>query len=129
MIQRKETTIERLFREVTGRKMPLSVKRILLRKPTTQGKLQKSTRAGNSVRTCRKPGVMENYIPKMHDTVMAQGYKGRFTVTRVDTKSETADLESTPVSGRPLYTLASVTWKVVSYLDASKSALRTREAL
>jgi hypothetical protein len=29
----KETTIERIFREVMGRKMPLSVKRILLPKP------------------------------------------------------------------------------------------------
>ncbi len=31
----KETTIERIYREVSGRKMPLSVKRILLsrRKP------------------------------------------------------------------------------------------------
>jgi hypothetical protein len=28
----RETTIERLYREVTGRKMPLSVRRILLRK-------------------------------------------------------------------------------------------------
>jgi hypothetical protein len=31
---RKETTIERIFREVTGHKMPPSVKRILLRNPT-----------------------------------------------------------------------------------------------
>jgi hypothetical protein len=29
---RKETTIERIFREVTGRKMPPSIKHILLRK-------------------------------------------------------------------------------------------------
>jgi hypothetical protein len=29
---RRETPIERIFREVTGRKMPPSVKRILLRK-------------------------------------------------------------------------------------------------
>ncbi len=29
---RRETTIERIFREVMGRKMPPSVKRILLRK-------------------------------------------------------------------------------------------------
>jgi hypothetical protein len=28
-----ETTIERIFREVTGRRMPPSVRRILLRKP------------------------------------------------------------------------------------------------
>jgi hypothetical protein len=31
-MHRHETTIERIFREVTGHKMPLSVKRILLRK-------------------------------------------------------------------------------------------------
>jgi len=33
MAQPKETTIERIYREVTGRRMPPSVKRILLRKP------------------------------------------------------------------------------------------------
>jgi len=33
MAQRKATTIERIYREVTGRKMPNSVKRILLPKP------------------------------------------------------------------------------------------------
>jgi hypothetical protein len=35
---RKETTIERIFREVMGRKMPLSVKRILLPKPIAKRK-------------------------------------------------------------------------------------------
>jgi hypothetical protein len=33
MAQRKGTTIERIYREVTGHKMPNSVKRILLPKP------------------------------------------------------------------------------------------------
>ena len=33
MARPKETTIERIYREVTGRRMPPSVKRILLRKP------------------------------------------------------------------------------------------------
>jgi hypothetical protein len=32
MPQRKETTIERIYREVTGKKMPAEVKGILLRK-------------------------------------------------------------------------------------------------
>jgi hypothetical protein len=32
MAQRKETTIERIYREVTGNKMPAAVKRILLPK-------------------------------------------------------------------------------------------------
>jgi hypothetical protein len=31
MGHRKETTIERIYREVTGNKMPAAVKRILLR--------------------------------------------------------------------------------------------------
>jgi hypothetical protein len=35
---RKETTIERIFREVMGRKMPPSVRRILLPKPTINRK-------------------------------------------------------------------------------------------
>jgi hypothetical protein len=35
---RKETTIERIFREVIGHKMPPSVRRILLRKPTAKRK-------------------------------------------------------------------------------------------
>lgn len=35
---RKETTIERIFREVMGRKMPPTVRRILLRKPTPKRK-------------------------------------------------------------------------------------------
>jgi hypothetical protein len=35
---RKETTIERIFREVMGRKMPPSVRRILLRKRTAKRK-------------------------------------------------------------------------------------------
>ena len=34
-----ETPIERIFREATGRKMPPSVKRILLRKRKDKGKL------------------------------------------------------------------------------------------
>jgi hypothetical protein len=29
-LRRRETTIERIYREVTGRKMPVAVKRILL---------------------------------------------------------------------------------------------------
>jgi len=33
MARPKETTIERIYREVTGRRMPPSVKRILLPKP------------------------------------------------------------------------------------------------
>ena len=37
MAPRKETTIERIFREVTGRKMPPSVKPILLRKSKVKG--------------------------------------------------------------------------------------------
>jgi (2Fe-2S) ferredoxin len=32
MARRKETTIERIYREVTGNKMPAAVKRVLLRK-------------------------------------------------------------------------------------------------
>jgi hypothetical protein len=36
---RRETPIERIFREVTGRKMPPAIKRILLRKPAVKGKL------------------------------------------------------------------------------------------
>jgi hypothetical protein len=35
---RKETTIERIFREVTGRKMTAAVRRMLLRKPTAKRK-------------------------------------------------------------------------------------------
>jgi hypothetical protein len=35
---RKETTIERIFREVSGHKMPPSIRRILLRKPTAKRK-------------------------------------------------------------------------------------------
>jgi hypothetical protein len=34
----RETPIERIFREVTGRQMPQSVKRILLRKPRAKPK-------------------------------------------------------------------------------------------
>jgi hypothetical protein len=34
----KETPIERIFRKVTGYKMPQSVRRILLRKPTSKRK-------------------------------------------------------------------------------------------
>jgi hypothetical protein len=34
----RETTIERIYREVTGRRMPPSVKRILLRKRTVKPK-------------------------------------------------------------------------------------------
>jgi hypothetical protein len=30
---RRETTIERIYREVTGRKMSLTIRKILLRKP------------------------------------------------------------------------------------------------
>jgi hypothetical protein len=36
MDRRKETTIERIYREVTGRKMLPSVRRILLPKPRTK---------------------------------------------------------------------------------------------
>jgi hypothetical protein len=36
MTQRKETTIERIYREVTGNKMPAVVKCILLPKPKTK---------------------------------------------------------------------------------------------
>jgi hypothetical protein len=32
MVCRKETTIERIYREVTGNKMPAAVKRVLLPK-------------------------------------------------------------------------------------------------
>ena len=32
MVRRKETTIERIYRELTGKKMPVGVKRILLPK-------------------------------------------------------------------------------------------------
>jgi hypothetical protein len=32
MARRKETTIERIYREVTGRKMSKAIKRLLLRK-------------------------------------------------------------------------------------------------
>jgi hypothetical protein len=35
---RRETPIERIFREVTGRKMGSAIKRILLRKPTAKRK-------------------------------------------------------------------------------------------
>jgi hypothetical protein len=35
----RETTIERIYREVTGRKMPESIKRILLRTPKYKRKL------------------------------------------------------------------------------------------
>jgi hypothetical protein len=35
---RRETPIERIFREVTGRKMSAAIKRILLRKPTAKRK-------------------------------------------------------------------------------------------
>jgi hypothetical protein len=35
---RAETPIERIYREETGRKMPDSIKRILLRKPTGKHK-------------------------------------------------------------------------------------------
>jgi hypothetical protein len=90
----KETTIERIYREVNGRKMPLSVRRILLRQVAI-------TR------------------PRINDSVTVEGYTSRFTVTRVDTKSETADLQSAPVSGGSTYTLASITWKAISYFDAS----------
>ena len=38
MARPKETTIERIYREVTGRKMPPSVKRILLRKRNAKPK-------------------------------------------------------------------------------------------
>jgi hypothetical protein len=40
MVQRprRETPIERIFREVNGRKMSAAVKRILLRKPGTKRK-------------------------------------------------------------------------------------------
>ena len=35
---RAETPIERIYREETGRQMPLTIKRILLRKPTAKRK-------------------------------------------------------------------------------------------
>jgi hypothetical protein len=35
---RAETPIERIFLKETGHKMPRSIERILLRKPTTKGK-------------------------------------------------------------------------------------------
>jgi hypothetical protein len=38
MAQRKETTIERIYREVTGRKMSKAIKRILLRKRNAKPK-------------------------------------------------------------------------------------------
>jgi hypothetical protein len=38
MAPRKETTIERIYREVNGCKMPLSIKRILLPKRTRKRK-------------------------------------------------------------------------------------------
>ena len=42
MARRKETTIERIYREVTGNKMPAVVKRILLRKQKGQASLMDS---------------------------------------------------------------------------------------
>jgi hypothetical protein len=41
MAHRKETTIERIYREVTGNKMPAAVKRILLSKRRTHAKSAK----------------------------------------------------------------------------------------
>jgi hypothetical protein len=41
MARRKETTIERIYREVTGNKMPAAVKRILLPKRKTHAKHSK----------------------------------------------------------------------------------------
>jgi hypothetical protein len=41
MARRKETTIERIYREVTGNKMPAAVKRILLPKRKTHAKYAK----------------------------------------------------------------------------------------
>jgi hypothetical protein len=32
----RETPIERIYREVTGRKMPLAIRRVLLRKPKSK---------------------------------------------------------------------------------------------
>ena len=69
---------------------------------------------------------METYIPKINDivTTMTPGFSGRFVVTRIDGESETADLESLPVSAGSTYILGSVPWKDLRSLDPSQSTLR-----
>jgi hypothetical protein len=69
---------------------------------------------------------MENYIPKIADTVTTtlQGHGGRFTVTRIDKERETADLQSLADSEGETYFLLSVTWKAILFLDPSQSTLR-----
>jgi hypothetical protein len=68
---------------------------------------------------------MENYTPKVNHTVTVQRYTRRFIVTVVDTKKQSADLRTAPVSGKPNYTLGSVAWKAISYLDAGHAVKET----
>ena len=53
---------------------------------------------------------------KISDTVTTTtpGFRGRFTVIRIDSRSETADLESLP--GRSPFILASVRWTAICSL-------------
>jgi hypothetical protein len=69
---------------------------------------------------------MENYIPKIADTVTTtlQGHGGRFIVTRIDKEHETADLQSLADSERETYFLLSVTWEAILSVDPSQSTLR-----
>jgi hypothetical protein len=69
---------------------------------------------------------MENYIPKITDTVTTtlHGHGGRFVVTRIDKERETADLQSLADSERETYFLLSVTWKAILFSDPSQSTPR-----
>lgn len=65
--------------------------------------------------------VMENYIPKLNDPVMAQGHNNRFVVAGIDARRRTADLTSVPAPGSLTYLLENVPWESISYLDASQA--------
>jgi hypothetical protein len=69
---------------------------------------------------------MEDYIPKINDTVMTTlpGHGSRFTVTRIDEERETADLQSHADSERETYVLLSVTWKAILPSDPNQSTRR-----
>jgi hypothetical protein len=68
---------------------------------------------------------VEDYVPKIIDivTTTIPGFSGSFIVTRSDAATETADIESLPVSEHSSYILGSVKWKAIRPLDLSRSTL------
>jgi hypothetical protein len=49
-------------------------------------------------------------------TTTIPGFKREFRVIRIDSKSETVDLESIPISGRSDFILGSVRWTAICSL-------------